>query len=246
MLLRMIARFLAVALFALAAPSWAHAQVAEASRQPVVVELYTSQGCGQCRRANRLLGVLAREPNVIALTFPVGYWDYLGWRDTFAQPEFTERQRNFSRTLRFRGLSTPQLVIDGVRQAGADDWDLARATVEEVKATPRLPGAPSVSIERIPGGRVRATVGAGRTPVPADVWFLAFDPGPFNVMITHGENARRSIAHYNLVRWIRRAGSWNGAATYFEAPRCATQCAVIVQGPNGGPVLGAAMTARER
>ena len=105
MLPRMKARFLAVALLLLAAqPEGALAQPASA-RAPVVVELYTSQGCSQCPRANRLLGEFSREPGIIALTFPVGYWDYLGWVDTFAQPEFTDRQRAFSRALRIRDRS---------------------------------------------------------------------------------------------------------------------------------------------
>lgn len=246
MLARMMARLLAVALVALtAASATARAQSAE-ERAPVVIELYTSQGCSQCPRANRLLGQFAREPDVLALTFPVGYWDYLGWTDTFAQPEFVDRQRAYSRTLRFRGLSTPQLVIDGLRQASGNDWDLARATLEEVKATPRPAGAPRVSIARLPGGRVRATVSAGRTTRPADVWLLAYDPGPLTVAITHGENARRQIPHYNLVRWVVRAGEWRGSAAYFERTRCATLCAVIVQMPDGGPILAAATTTRER
>jgi hypothetical protein len=248
MVAAMMARLLAVALMALAASTAAaHAQNTERRRNPVVVELYTSQGCSQCPRANRLLGQFAREPDVLALTFPVGYWDYLGWADTFAQPEFTQRQRAYSRTLRFRGLSTPQLVMDGVRQASGNDWDLARATLEEVKATPPPANAPAVSIVRLPGGRVRATVGGvGRTTPPADVWFVAYDPGPLTVMITHGENARRQIAHYNLVRWVIRAGEWRGAAAFFERARCATRCAVIVQAPDGGPILGAAFTPTDR
>jgi len=91
---RMIRRVLALLVVALAAavPS-AWAQPAPA-RGPVLVELYTSQGCSACPRANRLLGELSHEPDVLALTFAVGYWDYLGWIDTFARPEFADRQRD--------------------------------------------------------------------------------------------------------------------------------------------------------
>lgn len=247
MLARMNARLFTAALLALAVTTVAaRAQETDGRRAPVVVELYTSQGCSQCPRANRQLGQFARDPGVLALTFPVGYWDYLGWTDTFAQPEFTTRQRLYSRSLRTRGLSTPQLIIDGVRQTSANDWDLSRATLEEVRSTPRDAGAPDVSIARLPGGRVRATIGAGRTTRPADVWMVAYDPGPLTVMITHGENARRQIAHYNLVRWIVRVGEWRGAPAFFERPRCATNCAVIVQTPDGGPILGAAYISRDR
>src|SRR5690606_25054969 len=102
MLPRMIARFLAALLFGLAATTLsAHAQV-QGQRVQTVVELYTAQGCTQCPRANRLLGGFSREDGVLALTFPVGIWDYLGWPDTFAQREFSDRQRDYSNALRVR------------------------------------------------------------------------------------------------------------------------------------------------
>lgn len=241
MLSPMMARFLAVVVMALAASICpAHAQT---SRAPVVVELYTSQGCAQCPRANRLLGQFASEPNVLALTFAVGYWDYLGWRDTFAQPPFTDRQRDFSRAMRSRGLLTPQLVFDGVRQSSASDWDESRAILQEVQALARPVGAPGVILQRLPSGNVRVTVGSGaNSGRPADVWVIGFDPGPVTVNIAGGENARRRVTHYNLVRSMERAGQWNGGSVYFERQRCSPHCAAIVQQPNGGRILAAAWT----
>jgi hypothetical protein len=249
----MIRRLLALALFAalLAVAPQARAQAQGTATSPVLVELYTSQGCFSCPRANRLLGELSRDPNVIALTFPVGYWDYLGWSDTFAQPEFTSRQRDYARALRFRGPYTPQLIIGGIRQVSAGDWDESRAALQEVQAEPaRAADTPTLSIARTEGGGVRVNVGTrpGRTilgrPIAIDIWLVAYDPGPLTVWITSGENANRNVTHYNVVRRVTRVGSWNGTALWFERSRCSPQCAVILQAPRGGPVLAVATTRR--
>jgi hypothetical protein len=244
MVWRMIVRFLvALAIAAAAGLTPAHAQT-QGRRAQMVVELYTSQGCTQCPRANRLLGMFSREDNVLALTFPVGIWDYLGWHDTFAQPEFADRQRSYSQTMRVRGRFTPQLVVNGARTISASDWDEARATYDDQRRAGWPANAPDLSLTLLRNGRARATVGAGTTNVNADVWMIAYDPGPLTVVITGGVNRNRSIPHYNLVRWIERVGTWNGAGIWAERPRCQPECAVIVQEPNGGRILAAAYTYR--
>ncbi len=243
MMKRMFARSLAAALlFALAATApFARAQTVGAPAA-IVVELYTSQGCFQCPRANRLLGTFSREPGVLALTFPVGIWDYLGWRDTFARPEFAERQRAYSRTLRVRGRYTPQLVVNGQTQISASDWDGARSTLHQARATPRSNGAPVAGIVRLRNGRVRVTIsGAARMPA-ADIWLVAYDPGPLEVQINGGLNIRRTVSHYNLVRSIERLGAWSGEASWYERAQCSPQCAVLVQAPDGGEILAGAAT----
>lgn len=238
---RMIVRLLVAALVALAAATTsAHAQ--QGKRADMVVELFTSQGCTQCPRANRLLGMFAREDNVLALTFPVGIWDYLGWRDTYAQPEFGDRQRAYSRAMRVRGRFTPQLVINGARQISASDWDQARATYDAQHAAGWPAAAPDVSITRLRNNRVRITVGAHANAQAADIWLIAYDPGPLVVTVTGGANNNRSIAHYNLVRRLEHLDDWNGRSVWFERSRCTPECAVIVQAPNGGPILSAAFT----
>ena len=243
MLRAMMARFLAVVVMALAALTAVAAAQTVPRRAPVVVELYTSQGCSQCPRANRLLGTFAREPNVLALTFAVDYWDYLGWNDTFAQPRFTERQRLLSRAMGRRGLITPQLVFNGARQSSANDWDEARAILDQTLAAPFASGLPEASVQRLPSRGVRVAVGSGsHLATDADVWLVSYDPGPVTVQVTGGENARRRITHYNLVRSIERVGGWNGAPVYFERSRCAPQCAALVQERNGGRILAAAFT----
>ena len=103
--------FILLALAALASPAGAH------PRPPVIVELFTAQGCSSCSDANALVGELAEREGVLPLTFSVDYWDYLGWPDTFALPEFTERQKAYARRLGPREVYTPQVVVDGAKQA---------------------------------------------------------------------------------------------------------------------------------
>ena len=123
----------------------------------MVVELFTAQGCGGCIEANTAVERAASEPGVIALTYGVDYWDYLGWTDTFARPEFSQRQRAYRAALRQRGVSTPQVVIDGRRQvSGAHGLELEGAIVEE---TARQSWPPQIEF-RETGDRVG--VGSGR------------------------------------------------------------------------------------
>lgn len=246
MLRRMIARFLAVVLLGLAATVAPAQAQTQGRRADVVVELYTSQGCTQCPRANRLLDMLSRDDGVLALTLPVGIWDYLGWHDTFARPEFSERQRAFSRAMRVRGRFTPQLIINGSRQISASDWDEARAIFDQSRRAGWPSSAPDVRISRLRNGRVRVTVGAGAQGANADVWLMAYDPGPLVVFITRGLNTNRTVAHYNLVRSIERLDGWSGRSAWYERARCSPECAVIVQEPNGGRILAAAYTGGPR
>jgi hypothetical protein len=246
MLRAMIGRLLAAALFlgfaALATP--VHAQTT--TRAQAVVELYTSQGCSQCPRANRLLGMFSREQNVLALTFAVPIWDYLGWRDTFAEQDFGDRQRAYSRALRVRGRYTPQLVINGGAAMSASYWDEARASLEQAQETP-LGWSPSISITQLRYTRVRVAIGAGvQRSVPADVWVVAYDRGPVTEYVTRGVNINRRVYHYNLVRSMDRVGRWDGSAVYYEYSRCSPECAVLIQEPNGGRIVAAAYTSLRR
>jgi hypothetical protein len=237
----MIGRLFAAALFCVATfASAANAQTVH--RANIVVELYTSQGCSQCPRANRLVGTLAAEERTLALTFPVSIWDYLGWQDTFAAPEFTYRQRAYARRLRARRL-TPQLVLNGASQTNASNWDEARAIIDQMRRERPLAGGPEISMSRPRTNRVRITLGAGARREPATVWLVAYDPGPVSAYVTDGVNLNRRVPHYNLVSWIEEIGEWNGGALYFERSRCRPECAVIVQEQSGGRILSAAYTA---
>lgn len=244
MFLGMIGRLFAAALFCVATfASVASAQTVT-NRARVVVELYTSQGCSDCPRANRLIGAFGAEDGTLALTLPVNIWDYLGWEDTFAAIEFSNRQRAFSRALRTRRM-TPQLILNGEEQASASNWDEARAILDQARAQP-LANGPDISITRLRSNRVRVTLGSGIRRSPVDVWMLQFDPGPVSVFVTHGANRNRRVSHYNLVTDLEDIGDWSGVPIYFERSRCAPECAVIVQERGGGRILSAAFTSTAR
>ena len=109
-------------------------RLSETTAEPVVVELFTAQGCSGCPAANQVVEGLAEEPGVIALTYAVDYWDYLGWPDTFAKPEFAQRQRAYQTAMRLRNVYTPQVVIDGRRQVSGAQGEAVQVAVNEEAA----------------------------------------------------------------------------------------------------------------
>jgi hypothetical protein len=215
-----------------------------------VVELFTSQGCSSCPAADALLGKLARDPNVIALSLAIDYWDYIGWKDTLALPGHTNRQKAYSKVRGDRGVYTPQVIVNGTVQAlGSDHADIERAITQSHRnsATLSLP----VSIKAA-DGRVTVEAPAGKgTEERAEVWLCPVSSS-VPVAIGRGENNGRTITYHNAVRrWIK-VGEWTGApATWSVAVKDVKSdgvdaVAVLVQSGTAarpGPVIGAAMTA---
>jgi hypothetical protein len=198
----------------------------------VLVELFTSQGCSSCPQANVALAGLARDPNIIALTYAVGYWDYLGWRDTFARPEFTMRQKDYARALG-RGVYTPQMVIDG----GGDVSGLKNSELRTMLGAVKMVGGARIDARRAKGKAV-ITISGARPPTPSDVWLVQYRPGPEIVSVKRGENAGSKILHYNVVTALTRLGDWDGGQKRFESA-CTPACAVIVQEGHGGRIIAA-------
>jgi hypothetical protein len=201
---------------------------------PTVVELFQSQGCSSCPPANANVMAIADRPEILALSFGVTYWDQLGWKDTFAAPAFTARQWDYAHGLHHPNVFTPQVVINGRRDGvGADPKELRSL----VAAGDRGDGGPAVSLSP------RAVaIGAGHGP-SADVWLVRYDPRVVQVPIKRGENAGRTLPHRNVVRQLVRLGGWRGQARTFPlppAPDRAFKTAVLVQAPDGGPILAAA------
>ena len=211
----------------------------DASVQPVVVELFTAQGCSGCPDANRTLEAVADEPGVIALTYGVDYWDYLGWNDTFARPKFAERQRAYRSALRLRGVSTPEVVIDGRRQvSGARGAELEAAIGEEAD---RHVWPPQIEF-RETGDRVG--VGSGRLPVGgAEVLAVTYTPGAQVVQVRAGENRGQAVRHVNVVRDVVRLGDWRGRPALFDLPVSAEGQGVVIliQAKGDRRILGAAV-----
>lgn len=208
------------------------------ARPPVVVELYTAQGCASCGEANAFIDELADRPGVLALTFPVDYWDYLGWSDTFAKPEFAERQKSYLARLSLREPYTPQVVVDGRAQAAGMQADRINRLVRDAARAPRDP--PDMAFI----GPRRVDVGSG--PVPkggAEVWLIRYDPRERDVVVKSGENRGETIKHRNVVRQIARLGAWRGRPTAYRmpsAPEEGLETVVLVQKADGGQVLAAA------
>ncbi|MGX9146797.1 DUF1223 domain-containing protein [Mesorhizobium sp. 128a] len=203
--------------------------------QPLtVVELFTSQGCSSCPPANANLIKVKDKPGVLALSFNVTYWDYLGWKDTFGREEFTQRQVRYEPSLGRSGPFTPQVVVNG----GADAVGAAPGEIEQLISSSGGTKGPSLSLD---GGKI--AIGAGSAPGgKADVWLVRYNKGVIEVPVARGENTGHTLPHANVVHSLTKLGSWNGEAATLKlpAPSAGLSTAVLVQTPGGGPILAAA------
>jgi len=213
-----------------------------ADHSPVVVELYTSQGCSSCPPADALLTELAMRPDVIALSLHVDYWDYIGWKDPYGSPMNTERQRRYATELGLRYVFTPQIVVDGRTSIVGSDRAAVEAAIAAAQARDK-----AVRISFHPDGGGTAVIAAGPAPAAgATVWLAIYDKS-HETEVKRGENAGRTIRNANVVRSFERMGTWTGQA--LEIPLNLADaaagggygCAVIVQEGRSGPLLGAAV-----
>jgi hypothetical protein len=220
--------------------AWAFAGAASA-RGPVLVELFTAQGCASCGAADPLIAKLGDRPNVIVLTWSVDYWDYLGWKDTFAKPEFTDRQRAYDKRFGLQDVYTPQVIVDGVAQTTGDNM----TDVESLVAKALKQAAVGPKIRFLPAGRV--AVGAGdRRAGTFEVWLIRYDPKEQDVEIKDGDNRGKTVARYDVVREVTRLGVWRGLPATFKVPPSSEEglsSLVVVQGVRGGRIVGLARPA---
>lgn len=221
----------------------AGARPAAAYDGKVVVELFTSQGCSSCPPADANLARLAKRDDVIALSFHVGYWNYIGWKDPFTLPIATERQRVYDRALGKAYVYTPQMVIDGWTEAvGSADSQVAKLIRMSDEAFGKIPvtvsrTGPDKAVLRLPAGK-------GSAAVNADIW-VGFYDAEHTTRVRAGENNGATITNANVVRSFQRLGSWNGAALDRTLDLKALGAAgrdagvVLVQIAGGGRILGA-------
>ena len=209
------------------------AVAADAGTRPVVVELFTSQGCSSCPPANANLIELSKRADVLPLSFAVTYWDYLGWKDSFDAPEYTDRQVAYEKPLGQSGPYTPQMVINGASTVVGNDLNEVNAAVAGAKQI----AGPDVTLA---GGKV--SIGAGAAPGATDVWLVRYDPNLVEVPVARGENTGRTLPHTHVVHSLIRLGSWSGTAQSFDVPAANNgyKTAVLVQTVGGGPILGVA------
>ena len=209
---------------------------------PWAVELFTSQGCSSCPPADRLLGKLARRPDIVALSFHVDYWDYIGWKDRFASKATTERQRAYARTLKQRYVYTPEMVVDGrVHQPGINDGQIDAMLAD---ARRQSPARTTPQLVRAPDGALTIRLAAAKLESgPADVTVFAYDL-QHSTPVGRGENEGRRLDNFNVVRRFEIVGQWNGAEAHWTVPadrfESGQGLAVIVQQPDHGLVLGCA------
>jgi hypothetical protein len=204
--------------------------------RPVLVELFTAQGCEGCPQADLALGELAKKKGVVALTFSVDIWDYTGWTDTLAQPEFTERQKAYVKRLKLREIYTPEVVVGGMGEAAALDSETLGPLMQ--KAAADDPHGPTV---RLSTGGDRVSLSAARAPAkPDDVWLIRYDPKPHEVKVKAGDNKGRTVVVTNAVRELVKLGEWRGKAKRFDLPDPSSdglKSVIVVQAPRGGPVI---------
>ena len=216
-----------------------------------VVELFTSQGCSSCPPADRIIGELARDPTVIALSMPIDYWDYLGWKDTLADARFSERQKAYSQMRGDRKVYTPQVVVNGsVHVIGSDRAGIDRAIGDTKKADDVMSVPVSMTLA---GKQITISVAAsGKAPAPAhgEIWIGSVSKA-VPISIGRGENRGRQVTYHNVVRSLIKVGDWNGSAGSWTVPlenvtRDGVDAAVVyVQDGNRdkpGVMFGAAYT----
>ncbi len=210
---------------------------------PVVLELYTSQGCSSCPAADALLEELADQPGLLPLALHVDYWDYIGWADTFAHPGFTERQKAYARAAGERMIYTPQMIVAGVARVEGND---ATAVAEAIRAAqPDRPG-PDLSITREGEAlRIRVAEWPEAADAPLKLQLVRFQPEAV-VEIAHGENAGKTVTYRNIVTDWQALADWPGSPPLdllVPAPG-PDPLAVLLQSPSpqGGPgaILAAA------
>jgi len=222
--------FIVLALGALSTPA--------AARPPVIVELFTAQGCSACIKANAQVAELADEDGVLPLTFSVDYWDYLGWTDTYARPEFTDRQKAYAKRLGLREVYTPQVVVDGRHQAGGNQASKVEALVKQALHAPVDP--PDMLF--MENGKI--AVGSALHPPRggAEVWLVRYDPRKVEVEVRKGDNKGETVEERNVVRQLVRLGRWRGRATAFRLPVAdeeGLETVVLVQQKDGGHLISA-------
>ena len=212
-----------------------------------VVELFTSQGCSSCPTADALLESYADRPDIVALTLPVDYWDYLGWKDTLASPKFSARQRAYAKARGDGRVYTPQVVVNGLKHAvGSNLSDIDHAiSVTKPKIEAIRVGVAVKSANDHVVIQVDAAPDATKT-TEATIW-LALIRRKVEVKIKRGENLGRTVVYHNVVREWMPVGMWNGAAATIKLAHHAVKqsdadgCAVIIQHGDAGPIVGASL-----
>ena len=217
-----------------------------ASPPPAIIELFTSQGCSSCPPADAFMEELMAMDRIIAMSFNVDYWDYLGWRDTLASPANSQRQYSYAKTRGDMDVYTPQIIIDGNTHFVGSSKSVVKAAIERSLKSTRSTWIPmamtgtakeiAVFVDAVP---------AGMHAQDATVWIMAIAP-EVAVKIERGENAGRDMVYRNVVRKLVPAGMWHGDQVTLNLPKddllaeSCKGCVALLQTSSVGPVVGSA------
>lgn len=206
--------------------------------RPVVVELFTSQGCSSCPPADALIREMANNDDVIVLALHVDYWDYIGWKDTFAQREFTHRQKKYAIAMDEKMIYTPQIIIDGEAALIGNRTSEVTRSIEEAKGKKDI-----VSLEAVNNGKTLSIAAQPLMSIdkPTDVYLVEYLPEQ-SVSISRGENSGRTIVYANVVHQWENLGNWSGQGELaLTVPYSGQNPAVVLLQQDGfGPIIAAA------
>ncbi len=172
-----------------------------------VVELFTSQGCSSCPPADRLLSTMANDPSLVTLSFPIDYWDYIGWKDTLAAPEFTARQRAYAAVRGDGHVYTPEAIVDGLVDVVGSDKEQIDHAIKAGKGREAALTVP-VHLNEL-SGMLQIDIGGGAAK-SAGIYVLRVAKSR-TVLISRGENSGHKATYTNVVRAIHKVGEWDGA-----------------------------------
>ncbi|MCI5045701.1 MAG: DUF1223 domain-containing protein [Aquisalinus sp.] len=221
-----------LAIFALSQPVRAQ-QADEKSPFLTVVELFTSQACPRSPAGDHNLSKIADRSDVLALTFPVTYWDYLGWADTFALEEFTERQKFYIERLKDQWLYTPQAVVQGQQGVSAEDTDALETAIANTRQLSLALPVPKLSADRSTLTIVQDKLSDSANTVLQVVFF---ERGPVTVEVSSGKNAGKTLSYVNVVRSLAEV---NTEIMSIPENLRDLSCAVLLQDSVDGRILGA-------
>lgn len=212
-----------------------------ADENTVVVELFTSQGCVACPPADRVMAEIAQVENVVALSWAVDYWDYLGWEDTFGKASHTERQELYNDRLGVRGVYTPQVVINGKREVVGSKGEAIRNTIHQLRSQTSMP----VDAEIVGDwDNLDLLLSDYETDKPLTIRMIWFDASR-TVDISYGDNQGRTLHYTNIVRGSEVIDLWDGEGgrrdlDLSKVLASGSNCiAILVQEGDGGKIVGA-------
>jgi hypothetical protein len=224
-------------LIAVAIAAFASLATPAVAQSPVVVELFTSQGCSSCPPADRMMHELAKRDDVIALALHVDYWDYIGWKDEFANPGYTKRQRGYAVKAGRRSIYTPQMIVNGVTNiVGARPMELSKAIAEHANQTSPV----SLEISRS-GDIVSISATSERAQGQMVVHMVRYQ-AERKSEITRGENAGNVFVYANVTEGWKTIGEWDGVNELSLHAKAQGDLPVVVLIQKGrfGPIVAAA------